>query len=264
MERKKIIYLDDVYHSLVTVVNKVKDHYELYPVQTTEKMFEILERVEISLILLDINMPEESGFDVLKKLKEDPKYAHIPIIFITARRDKETIKEGLKLGATDFISKPASESEIVERIEYTLNPEKRSLDKPVILAIDDDASMLHSLSALLGKKYTMYTMPGVSNEKILKELLKKISPDLFILDCNMPGINGFDLVPIIKSIRQHEDTPIIFLTSDGRSDTVFVAMNKHAADFLVKPVDTGALYKKLETHLKDYMVWRHIRTEKKY
>ncbi|MCL2577747.1 MAG: response regulator [Defluviitaleaceae bacterium] len=263
VERKKIIYLDDVYHSLVTVKNKIKEHYEMYPVQTSEKMFEILGKVEISIILLDINMPDENGFDVLKKLKVDTRYADIPVIFITAQRDKETIKKGLQLGAVDFISKPADETEIIERIQLNLDPEKKFADKPKILAIDDDPSILHSLNALLCTKYTVYTMPGVASEKILKELLKKMTPDLFILDCNMPGFSGFDLVPIIKGTTPYEDTPIIFLTSDGTSDNVYVAMNTKATDFLVKPIDKEALHKKLELHLKDYMVWRHMRAERR-
>jgi len=263
LDRKKIIYLDDVYHSLVTVKNKIKEHYELYPVQTSEKMFEVLGKVEVSLILLDINMPEENGFDVLNKIKDNEKYSDIPIIFITGQRDKETIKKGLLMGVSDFIIKPATEAEMLERIELNLNPEKKEEEKPIILAIDDDPSILQSLNAYLNEQYTVYTLPGVATEKILKELLKKTHPDLFILDCNMPGFTGFDLVPIIKGISPYEDTPIIFLTADGTTDNVYVAMSKKATDFLVKPIDKDALHSKLKQHLKNYMVWRYLRMGKR-
>jgi putative two-component system response regulator len=261
-ERKKIIYLDDVYHSLVTVQNKIKDKYELYPVQTAEKMFELLDKFIPDMILIDINMPEIDGFQAIQQLKANSKYKDIPVVFITGKRDKDTVKKGISLGAVDFISKPASTSDITDCIELNLDPEKKGAERPVILAIDDDSSILNSINALLQDRYTLYTMPGVQNDRVLKELLKKIAPDLFLLDCNMPGLNGFDLVPIIKDTPTFEDTPIIFLTADGTIDNVSVAMTAHVSDFIVKPIDKEVLVSKLEMHLKNFLVWRHMRANR--
>lgn len=59
-----------------------------------------------SLILLDIHMPEMDGFEVLHRLKEQPAYEKVPVIFLTADDDASTEQKGLEAGATDYIKKP--------------------------------------------------------------------------------------------------------------------------------------------------------------
>ena len=87
-----------------------------------------------------------------------------------------------------------------------------------------------------------------------------ITPDLFILDCQMPVYSGFDLVPIIRRIREHEETPIIFLTSEGTIDNISVAINLGARDFIIKPIDEAILREKVALHIKDFMMRRRIRS----
>jgi len=112
----------------------------------------------------------------------------------------------------------------------------------------------------LGDQYTVYTLPDVRAEKILTELLKKITPDLFLLDYGMPILTGFDLVPIIRKIQGHEETPIIFVTSEKTVDSVTVATNLGACDYIIKPIDGVILRKKIAKHLKDFLVRRRVRS----
>jgi PleD family two-component response regulator len=261
--RKKIIYVDDVFHSLLTLKNKLKEHYEVFLVQTPDNMFKTLSKVEMDLILLDVNMPNMDGFEVLAKLKNNPYLAHIPVIFLSSQTDKEAMIKGLSLGADDYVSKLAAEKELIERIEFHLDPKQKAAIKPVILAIDDDPSILQAVSHLLSDKYTVYTMPGVSGEKMIKGLLQKVVPDLFLLDCHMPILNGFELVPIIRKMSNHTKTPIVFLTSDGTPDNVYVAISNNASDFMLKPIDKAILREKMAHHLKNFMTLRLIRTVEK-
>jgi len=118
--------------------------------------------------------------------------------------------------------------------------------KPVILAIDDNPSILKSINFFLRDDYTVSTLPEPT--KIL-DLLAMITPDLFILDCNMPELDGFDLVPIIRSQPGHEDTPIIFLTGEGTQKNLTDAMQLGASDFLVKPIDENLLREKVAKYI---------------
>jgi len=257
---KKIIFVDDVFYSLTTIKQRLKSQYEIYPAQTVEKMFEILKSVKPDLILLDVNMPEINGFEALEKIKADTRYSEIPVIFLSAKNDKNSVVNGMSLGAVDFITKPVSTENLIEYIEYLFDPEKRAAVKPVILAIDDTSSILHTINSLLGDQYTVYTLPDVRAEKILTELLKKITPDLFLLDYCMPVLTGFDLVPIIRKIPGHEETPIIFVTSEKTVDSVTVATNLGACDYIIKPIDEVIFRKKIEKHLKDFLVRRRVRS----
>jgi DNA-binding response OmpR family regulator len=65
----------------------------------------------------------------------------------------------------------------------------------------------------------------------------------------MPDINGFELIPIIRSYAEHKDTPVIFLTSIGTIDNVTAAIALGASDFIVKPFNPESLREKVSKHI---------------
>jgi putative two-component system response regulator len=79
-----------------------------------------LEDLRPAIILLDIEMPEMNGYEVIKRLKADKRYADLPVIFLTAKSDSSSELEGLSLGAMDYISKPFSPPLLLKRIELHL------------------------------------------------------------------------------------------------------------------------------------------------
>lgn len=72
------------------------------------------------LILLDVRMPDLDGFEVCRQLKEDPRTASVPVIFMTAVDDTEHKVEGFRLGAVDYITKPIQREELLVRIQHQL------------------------------------------------------------------------------------------------------------------------------------------------
>jgi putative two-component system response regulator len=76
----------------------------------------LAEENEIALILLDLYMPEISGFEVLRRLKENKKTRNIPVVLISGSQDAEDEQQGYSLGATGFIKKPFDEKEVPMRI----------------------------------------------------------------------------------------------------------------------------------------------------
>jgi PleD family two-component response regulator len=255
--RRKIILVDDIKFHLMSIKERLKTHYKIYPVQSAEELFEILGKVSPDLILLDVNMPDSDGYETIEKLKEHEKYAQIPVIFLTANYCKQSITKGMMLGAVDFIKKPFTDADIIKCIENQFDPGKPSEKKPIILAVDDSSSVLKAVNTLLKDQYSVYTLPEPTK---ITALLEMITPDLFILDCQMPVLSGFDLIPIIRRMHEHEDTPIIFLTSEGTVDNITVAKNLGASDFIVKPIDAAILRSKTALHLKDFIMRRRTRS----
>jgi len=254
-EKKKIILVDDVMFHLLSLKERLKDRYTVYPAQSGEELFTLLLEFKPALILLDINMPKNNGFETLEMLKQDPSNADIPVVFLTSQKDRESFIKAISLGAADYLIKPITDAELVESMEFQLNPKNTTATKPVILTIDDSPAILKSINALLHDKYNVYSLPDSSK---IKELLTMITPDLFILDCNMPGLSGFDLVPIIRGYSEFADTPIIFLTGDGTRDNLMIAAQLGASDFLVKPIDENLLREKAAIHLKDFIIRRRL------
>jgi DNA-binding response OmpR family regulator len=83
-------------------------------------MFELLEEVIPDLILLDILMPEMDGLTALKALKDDKRYADIPVIFLTSKNDAKMEALSFELGVADFILKPFSGPVLLNRVKTIL------------------------------------------------------------------------------------------------------------------------------------------------
>ena len=256
--RRKIIIVDDVNYVLATIKARLQQHYEIYPAQTSETLYEILEKVDPEMIIMDVQMPECNGFELIQELKADKRYEHIPIMFLTGNKtDRKSVYKGMSLGAVDFLTKPISNEKLIDCIESHLDPQRSSENKAIILAVDDNPSILQTLNHLLSGKYKVYTLP---QPQAIVDVLSRVVPDLFILDCHMPVMHGFELVPLIRSQPEHEDTPIVFLTSEGTIDNVSVATSIGASGFIVKPINEETLMEKVSSVLIDYISRRRIRT----
>jgi putative two-component system response regulator len=131
-ERHIIMLVDDDETCLVMGREILEDRYTVYPISAGEQLFDIVRKVSPDLILLDIEMPEMDGYEVIKRLKKDKggntnggdtnggDTADIPVIFLTAHDDPENQLEGLSLGAVDYITKPFSAPILIQRIENHL------------------------------------------------------------------------------------------------------------------------------------------------
>ncbi|MCK5720550.1 MAG: hybrid sensor histidine kinase/response regulator [Thiomargarita sp.] len=119
-----ILIVDDNSQNLKVLGNILKKNgfLEVAFAESGEKALKFLETQEPlpSLILLDIMMPGISGFEVCKSLKSNAKTKEIPIIFLTAKTEKEDIITGLELGAVDYVTKPFNQKELITRIHTHL------------------------------------------------------------------------------------------------------------------------------------------------
>ena len=118
--RKTIFLVDDDATNLIVGKNVLGDNYNVVTLNSGPRLFKFLERVKPDLILLDITMPEMSGYEVMKYLKGKAETADIPVIFLTALDSEEIEYEGLSLGARDFVTKPFSPPLLLKRIELHL------------------------------------------------------------------------------------------------------------------------------------------------
>ena len=263
-ERKTIIYVDDIHFSLVTLRDRLKKYYEIFFAHSVERMFEILDNFterkhsNPDLILLDLNMPEVDGFEAIRELKGETRYSDIPVIFLSSENDRNIMAMALNHGAADFVTKPFSDSHLIGCIEYQLDPSANDTNRPIILAVDDNPGVLKSVKRILEERYKVYLL---REPQEIKAFLKKISPDLFLLDCSMPGLNGFDLVPIIREFAGHNETPVIYLTAEGAVDSLSAAFYFGTSDFIVKPIDEKILHEKTSANLKNHVMRRLLRAQ---
>lgn len=103
---KRLLIVDDDNMNCVMAEYALSKDYEVFAVNSGSAALYFLENEPVDLILMDIEMPEMSGKEVASKIKENPKWSKIPIIFLTADSDPKTEAECLSWGADDFITKP--------------------------------------------------------------------------------------------------------------------------------------------------------------
>ena len=251
-ERLQVIYVDDVTTSLLSLKRRLSVRYEVYPAESCEVLFKTLKVITPDIILLDINMPDVDGYEIIKELKENKYYVNIPVIFFTGNNDRESVLKGLSLGAVDYIIKPFETSSLFECIEKHVAGSraakvKEEDKKGRILAVDDVVSILKTIKAALHNNYIVHT---ISRPDSVLDFLKLRKPDLILLDYLMPVYNGFELIPMIRELPEHEDTPIIMLTSEGTITHIKEAISLGACDFIVKPFKDNELNEKVAKHIK--------------
>ncbi|MCL2741136.1 MAG: response regulator [Oscillospiraceae bacterium] len=118
--RKTVYIVDDNHTNLTSGRNMLMTFYQVIPAMTAQAMFENLEKVVPDLILLDIEMPGMDGYEAMRRLKSDARWAEVPVIFLTAKDDADSEIEGLDLGAVDYIKKPFVAPLLLKRIEKEL------------------------------------------------------------------------------------------------------------------------------------------------
>jgi len=118
--QKRIMLVDDNMANLNMGKNILQDYYEVYPLPSAERLFVFLEHKLPDLILMDVKMPNMSGFDAVRILKNDIRFSDIPVIFLTSEDGEEDELEGLSIGAADYVKKPFSAPILIKRIENQL------------------------------------------------------------------------------------------------------------------------------------------------
>ncbi|MCP4219896.1 MAG: response regulator [bacterium] len=150
-EKTLILMVDDVAMNLQILGNILRRRgYRVAPANNGIQALEVIEELQPDLVLLDIMMPELDGYEVCRRIKENPKVNEIPVIFITAKVATEDIVEGFKAGAIDYVTKPFNPSELLARVSTHLELKKsRDREKKLVKGLKDALSKVKLLSGLL-------------------------------------------------------------------------------------------------------------------
>ena len=150
-EQKACIFLvDDSIVNLNTGKAALQENYTVITVPSGEKLLRSLEKFKPDLILLDIEMPGMSGYDVMRRIKANPKTADIPVIFLTGKIEQADELLGLSLGAVDYIVKPFSQPILHKRVEMHLllqaqKNELRSFNENLLEMVNERVNHIYAL-----------------------------------------------------------------------------------------------------------------------
>ncbi len=121
LHNSHILIVDDVVPNIqIAKAILQMDGYKVTTAESGPEALKLLHETPIDLILLDIMMPDMDGFEVAQAVKHQKKYEDIPIIYLTARNDEESLTKGFELGAVDYITKPFRGAELRMRVRNHL------------------------------------------------------------------------------------------------------------------------------------------------
>lgn len=200
---------------------------------------------QLDLVLLDVLMPEvcsEAIFEFARGLNS----RGIKVISYSGLFNFEMRLAAVRAGVADFIVKPTSILVIVEKINRVLNL-RQTRDYRIVF-IDDQKSMGEFYQTLLeDAECEVYFMNSVEE---MFNSLDDIHPDLFLLDMNMPDVNGLEAAKMIRQQKQFDFTPIVFLTADEQLETKLAALQGGADDVISKNTQPAMVVQLVLTRLR--------------
>lgn len=120
--------------------------------------------------------------------------------------------------------------------------------RPVIVALDDEKLNLMIFKKTLRARYDVVTFDDPN--KLIIEITNGLDADMFLLDVQMPEIDGFSICDMIKSLPQYKLTPVMFISAGGESNLVIRGLNIGAVDFITKPIIAEEVSARVDTHIR--------------
>lgn len=234
----RILVVDDDPHFL-DYVEKIASQrlVEVVRASTPDETLKVLKIKKVDAIILDLNLAREKSFELARTIKELPGGEDIPLAFISSDASLNDRVTAAQMGASLYLNKPLDTDTLEDAIQRLLM--LKSKEKPRILIVDDDKYFTKRASDVLfdrGMDVKVLHEPSRILEK-----LHDIDPDLLLLDLLMPGISGFDICKMLRTMPRWQALPIVFVTAQTGLDTRIAAFTCGGDDYLAKPLSDEEL-----------------------
>jgi len=121
-KKKNILVVDDMFPILTMIRSLLRAEFQVLPANSGKDAIAFLQRsdLQIDLVMLDLDMPGMSGFELLREIKNDPKWRHLPVIILTGNADLDSVVRAAQGGAMDYILKPFTEEILKKKVRAAL------------------------------------------------------------------------------------------------------------------------------------------------
>jgi CheY-like chemotaxis protein len=180
------------------------DGYATIPASSGEEGIRLARELHPAVITLDVLMPGTDGWAVLSALKSDPELAPIPVIMLTIIDERPM---GYALGAAEYLSKPIDRDRLVAVLAKHLVGRKEGL----IMVVEDEPGTREILRRTL--EPVGWSVAEAEDGGQALDLLASQQPDAIVLDLMMPGMDGFELLTVLKARPKWASIPVVVVTS---------------------------------------------------
>ena len=188
-----------------------QEGYEVMTAMTKTQGLELIQQESFDLVLLDVTLPDGSGYEICKRMREDSRLKEIPVIFLTACDDEVNIVMGLDLGADDYITKPFRVRELISRMNSVL---RRAGKKQAETTINYQDLSINTIAARVFKNNQEVFLTGMESRLLLilathrNQVMTRDQLFEAIWDLGGEYVNDNTLTVYIKRLREKlEDDP---------------------------------------------------------
>jgi two-component system, cell cycle response regulator len=264
----RVLVVDDIEPNVRLLEAKLQhEYYTVITALSGEQALQKAANENPDVILLDVMMPGLDGYETCKRLKDDPKTAHIPVIMVTALDQREDRIKGLSVGADDFLSKPIDDVLLLARVRSlarfkSVSDELRNREAvgrrfgvienlhyladgcaARVLILEDDDRRGERVKRILAKEQR----PLLMNEANTLGPEGHANVELMIVSTSGQNFDGLRLAAHIRSQFATRNLPILAIVESNEREKALRALELGVNDFIMRPIEEDELAARVKT-----------------
>ncbi len=269
----RVLVVDDVVANIKLLEARLAaEYFEVLTAHNGPLAIDICERGQCDIVLLDVMMPGMDGYEVCRRLKQNPRTAHIPVVMITALDQPADRVAGLEAGADDFLTKPVNDIALITRVRSLVRLKLLTDELMVRISTSteigiDDAFDAASLGAMGGKvllvddsqatcdriRSILTPMHTVDVEPDPQEALFRAAEgdyDLAIVSLNLKQVDALRLCSHLRSLDRTRLLPILVIVDPEDNVRLLRGLDLGVNDYLVRPIEKNEMQARVRTQIR--------------
>jgi two-component system, cell cycle response regulator len=269
----RVLVVDDILANIRLLEARLTaEYFEVLTALNGREALDVLSRERVDVVLLDVMMPGMDGYEVCRRIKQDPKLQHIPVVMVTALDQPSDRVQGLDAGADDFLTKPVDDVALVTRVKNlarlkVLNDEMISRASTtqqmgvttsnliqwaeagsggLIMIVDDMPRSAKRISEALEQSHTVVLIPDP------QEALSTLSErdfDCIIVSLAMEQADGLRLCSQIRQQEKTRHLPVMIVVEPGDDARLLRGLDMGVNDYFVRPLDKNEIVARVRTQV---------------
>jgi len=269
----RVLVVDDVAANLKLLEARLAaEYFEVVTAMNGPQALEICAEGLCDIVLLDVMMPGMDGLEVCRRLKADPRTAHIPVVIVTALNQPADRISGLEAGADDFLTKPVDDLALVTRVKSlvrlktltdelmmraatsreiglddVMDPETLVGEGGRILLVEDMPATVERISRTLSPHH------GIDIEGDPQEALFTAAEgdyDLVIVSLSLAGVDALRLCSQLRSLDRTRMLPILVIADPNDNPRLMRGLDLGVNDYLLRPIDRNEMLARVRTQVR--------------
>ena len=260
----KILIVDDDVPTLNIIREAVEQvGFKAIAESNSTRVMDLIQNLSLDLAIIDLDMPEIGGVELIEMIKSNPRFKNLPIIIYTGKESSDEdvrkidglFESLLHKSSTNIENLQDTINSMINRYEEPSKPEevKQKKDTVKILLVEDYKHSQIIVTRLL-KKNDFDSIVVVENGQEALEAVREQHYNLILMDMQMPVMNGFEATRKIRELEEYKETPIIALTAFAMKGDREKCLDAGATDYIPKPIDSQEFIQKVKYYTENKLV----------